>query len=363
MYSVRHSEGHRITCLKQHTSAVSVLSLAPDERSALSGSWDKTILDWDLDTGQARRAYTGSGGQISAIERRPQSSLPVPEQSASSLPLTNGTITSNNTSKPRPLANGVSSNDAFPNGVNTPEIPNSTGGENGAEDAPGSPESHNSLFGDNESLFGDNNEGAVGNTTIPGMDDDDDEFSKAIANGIQQIEEDGGGGDVEMADAGVIVEPPDVIVEAAASMQQDPGPLTNGVADSQLTMAVNGLSHSDEPPIATGTNRDTTEANATSVSDTTFLDASFDGTLRIWDRRQPNPIARITPPRGIPPWCMGACWSPDGNSIYAGRRNGTVDEYSLYKGLHEPRRTFKFPAGSGPVSAVRAMPNGRHLVW
>ncbi|KAK5009112.1 hypothetical protein LTR28_002626 [Elasticomyces elasticus] len=63
---------------------------------------------------------------------------------------------------------------------------------------------------------------------------------------------------------------------------------------------------------------------------------------------------------------MGACWSPDGNFIYAGRRNGTVDEYSLHKGFSSTAggvsRAFKFPPGSGPVTAVRTMPNGRHLV-
>ncbi|KAH0375559.1 hypothetical protein KCU89_g18061, partial [Aureobasidium melanogenum] len=37
---------------------------------------------------------------------------------------------------------------------------------------------------------------------------------------------------------------------------------------------------------------------------------------------------------------------------------------SLHKGFQmaTPQRTFKFPGGSGPVSAVRAMPNGRHLI-
>lgn len=88
----------------------------------------------------------------------------------------------------------------------------------------------------------------------------------------------------------------------------------------------------------------------------------MDGTLRIWDRRQPNPVATILP-RNVPPWCMNACWAPDGNTIYAGRRNGTVEEYSMHKGLRQPDRVFKFPQGSGPVSAVKAMPNGRHLVW
>jgi transcriptional activator SPT8 len=90
----------------------------------------------------------------------------------------------------------------------------------------------------------------------------------------------------------------------------------------------------------------------------------MDGTLRIWDRRVPDPVARIGLRPGVPPWCMGACWSPDGNWIYAGRRNGTVEEYSIHRARSGwlPERSLKMPGGSGPVSCVKAMPNGRHLV-
>jgi transcriptional activator SPT8 len=102
----------------------------------------------------------------------------------------------------------------------------------------------------------------------------------------------------------------------------------------------------------------------TQSSATTFLSAAIDGNIRIWDRRVPDPVARINNRRGVPPWCMGACWSPDGNYIYAGRRNGTVEEYSIHKASSSwaPERTLKFPAGSGAVSCVRPMVNGRHLV-
>ena len=105
------------------------------------------------------------------------------------------------------------------------------------------------------------------------------------------------------------------------------------------------------------------EQDAAATTDTTFLAASMDGTLRVWDKRQPAPVAFIPNRPGVPPWCMSACWSPDGNYIYAGRRNGTVEEFSLHKGLKAPERTFRFPTGSGAVSAVRAMGNGRHLIW
>lgn len=94
------------------------------------------------------------------------------------------------------------------------------------------------------------------------------------------------------------------------------------------------------------------------------MSASIDGTIRVWDRRVRDPVARIGTRSGVPPWCMGACWSPDGNWIYAGRRNGTVEEFSLHRARNgwTPERTLKFPQGSGPVTAIRPMVNGRHLV-
>ncbi|RAL58659.1 hypothetical protein DID88_003023 [Monilinia fructigena] len=94
LQSVRHDEGKRIATLQKHTSAVSVLTLARDEKSVLSGSWDKTVIDWDLNTGSVKREFDGSGGQISAIEVRPASTLPVPQESGEPTPQ-NGTFSSN----------------------------------------------------------------------------------------------------------------------------------------------------------------------------------------------------------------------------------------------------------------------------
>ena len=359
LQSVRHEEGKRITCLKKHNSAVSVLNLAQDERSFLSGSWDKVVLDWDLNTAQIKRSFEGSGGQISALEMRPISTLPVPETS-NDLPITNGTMSTNNESIPTP--NGVLTNgnpESFP--------VQDSNQENSAVAAPGSPA--DSLFGgnDGDSLFDDNEDDNTGAPSGGNFgDDDDDEFSRAIANGLQQQDNEEAEGDISLINSGPL--------QAA--------PLTNGTSDLSDTVhgsalpnyqprlptaeetppgLSNGLPHVDEL-ISRGEEPGASTSDMIPTADSTFLAASFDGTICVWDKRKPTPVAKIVP-HNVPPWCMNACWSPDGNFIYAGRRNGTVEEFSLHKGLRGVERTFKFPNGSGAVSAVRAMPNGRHLIW
>ena len=362
LQSVRHDEGKQITCLRGHTSAVSVLNLALDEKSVLSGSWDKNVLDWDLNTGKIVRKFEGSGGQISALETRPLSSLPVPEVSGDMVE-PNGTFTTDSNDKPR--INGTASNGVDHDARHEVEV-------NGDIGSPA-----DSLFGDGDSLFGDNDNEAPG--ALSGgnfVDDDDDEFSRAIANGMRDHEHDQeqekavkdleGDSDMKDASQSSITAPINEDTHVRSSPHN--GIITNPTADqdaSDLSETIKtGLPHSSEL-LSDGRSGETALADlqeASSSSDSTFLAASFDGSLCIWDRRQNTPIAKITP-QNVPPWCMNACWSPDGNFIYAGRRNGTVDEYSLHKGLRGAERSFKLPNNSGPVSAVRAMPNGRHLIW
>ncbi|PYH98677.1 WD40 repeat-like protein [Aspergillus ellipticus CBS 707.79] len=352
LQSVRHDEGKEIALLQQHTSAVSVLSLTSDEKSLLSGSWDKRVFDWDLNTGQTRRAFGGIAGQISTIEIRPESSLPVPRDTAE-FQQPNGTYSSNYE---------AAGNDNF-NFMDT-----TNDGENGAGSNPQAGSPADSLFGGADSLFGDENgnggedAGASGNAF--GVDDDD-EFGKALTNGV--LPDADAPGEPEPSqnsvpeapaapeDAGSTTVPP----ETHANNTQHETEVPNGTSQPM----VNGLPHAEElePSAQAQDSALPMQIDSTSTADNVFLAASIDGTIRVCDRRQSEPVSRITP-QNSPPWCMNACWSPDGNYIYAGRRNGTVEEYSLHKGLRNPERTFKFPQGSGPVTALRAMPNGRHVV-
>ena len=363
LQSVRHDEGKRITCLRGHTSAVSVLTLAGDEKSLLSGSWDKTVLDWDLHTGKTIRNFEGSAVQISALEKRPMSAVPVPEFLGATQDLQQG-VSSDSADKPR--TNGILLNGTSYDGA--AEVPDPEMVVNGTAGSPA-----DSLFGGNDadSLFGDNE-----NIGVPtgAFDDDDNDFSRAIASDLQEQEhvqeqpQDTRNRDTDGDTAMIHTEDPSIPMINGNISKSSPPPFTDTPGPpSQMTQLeslgdLSSFPQSDDPVSSTQKMLEPAPPEPDSSSDSTFLAASIDGSLRIWDKRQSAPVARMTP-HNVPPWCMNACWSPDGNFIYAGRRNGTVDEYSLHKGLQRPTRNFKLPHNSGAVSAVQAMPNGRHLVW
>ncbi|KAK5135562.1 hypothetical protein LTR08_005042 [Meristemomyces frigidus] len=370
LQTCRHQAGTRITTLKEHTSAVSVLALSQDESSLLSGSWDKRILDWDLQTGKVKRVFDGSRGQISAVEIRPTSDVPIPEISETLPDNLNGTFSSNN-------ANGPRANSAFPNGAHEDLFK----GEE--EDAMGSPDG--SLFGET-SLFGEDNVGGGGAGNAFG-EDDDDPFTSALANGPQDEEEIDAPGEEEDADmsgmgsGGPVQAPSSTLPQPTSTLGNgQPAHQTNGASQPRLTNGAlphTTFSSDNEPLTAPPTENSTTTTDLPPQSESTFLSAALDGSLRIWDRRVQLPIATIMPSTGTPPWCTGACWSPDGLKFFAGRKNNAVDEFEIRflggrgesggnggnggRG-NEPSRTFKFQPGSGPVYAVRAMPNKRHLV-
>ncbi|WEW55996.1 Transcription factor spt8 [Emydomyces testavorans] len=357
LQSVRHDEGKEIAVLQQHTSAVSALCLTSDEQSLLSGSWDKKVFDWDLNTGQIRQTFGASVGQISGIEIRPESALPVPLESGESQ-ITNGTFLPNNPTR------GASGSHAVNGGANA------HASEAGLDQSVTSPaDSLHSLFGDDDHVPADTDVPSGGAFAEAGADD---EISQAITNGIRQDKEDAkeeAKAQKEMtAQLNGAFNHPSISDSVSLpgtqehhSFSSHAESLPNGITEP----LANGLPHAEDLESANVSKsilNSSSESRPNIVRDTTFLCASIDGTIRVWDRRQPDPVARIVVPRNTPPWCMNACWSPDGNYIYAGRRNGTVEEYSLHRGLREPQRTFKFPQGSGAVSALKAMPNGRHLI-
>lgn len=383
LHSVRYDEGKVIHTLPAHSAdhdghsnAVSVLQLTPGETNVLSGSWDKRILDWDLNTGNIAAKFDGSGGQISALELRPLSGAPIPAEAAEE-PAWGDTFRSS-----------TRTNGFFGNGMDGPAV-------NGAAPAPAADamadgdggSDHESLFGSPAgSLFGDNQIGGGGGGGAFGGDDDN-EFSQAMLEPLVDAPGDTSlAGDTSMTDApppepaSSAAPPPPPAADASQPQPDEPAPpsdnlppLTTEPTQIDSNQPSQPLETENQPQPAPSSpsyvfNQPPSHPNdPTQTSDSTFLAASMDGTIRIWDRRMPSPVARISTRPGVAPWCMGACWSPNGNMIYAGRRNGTVEEFSIhharggYPGW-QPERTLRFPAGSGAVSAVRHMPNGRHLV-
>ncbi|KAK0628319.1 WD40-repeat-containing domain protein [Bombardia bombarda] len=414
LQSVRHDEGKKIHCLREngHTNAVSVLQLASDEQSVLSGSWDKSLLDWDLNNGRVIRRFDGSGGQISAIELRPANGAPIPAEAAYP-EVKSETLELNNS---KPLSNGFFADNSVAEQAagDGPPV-----GADGAVDGADSPE-HRSLFGSPAgSLFGDDND-TMGGAGAFGNDDDD--------------ELDMGNGEFPMGDADMSNGPadaPDALAAPSSAMEPgsdgaNPGDSNGDMFNNDATMSIpNGdVNHDDDamdfdqpalldtqpapptppppsqpfplqaqegqqpqdqpptdeqqppassqpqpaalpsPSMVFSSAAPAPHTDPTQTSSSTFLSAAIDGTIRIWDRRAPDPVARINNRPSMPPWCMGACWSPDGNWIYAGRRNGTVEEFSIHRarGGWQPERVLRFPHGSGAVSCVRPMVNGRHLV-
>lgn len=267
LYTMRYNEGNIHHYFKHspkkqsptlengHNDAVSVLKLNTEQKRFLSGSWDKTIREWDLNTGKCINLFTGSSGQISNIQYRPEG-----------------------------LADFALSYEDSDVKIDEQDV---------------RPES------DIDSLFGDSdNENNEDRKNIESLDKSNS--SKLVTN------------------------------------------------DSKAT-------------------------NKTFSNDSIFMSSSIDGTINLWDVRVSNttssPVLRLGVSEGIPPWCMSSTWSNCGEYIYAGRRNSTVEEFSI-KMPHKRSKSghnkdtmvpnvlklLQFPKISGPVSAISTLPNNDFIL-
>lgn len=219
-----------------HTDAISSLKLNQSQDKFLSGSWDKTIRQWDLNTGDCVNLFLGSSGQISQIHHRPDG--------LSDLILT--------------------------------------------YDESDEPNDQNSDLG---SLFGDS--------------DNEDKNNDTEVKEVKKV------------------------------------PVNKNVTTKQYK------------------------------NESVFMSSHSDGTVNIWDVRTGNsPIIKYGIPAGTPPWCMSSSWSNNGEFIYVGRRNSTIDEFSIKmphkrsKLNYSPNvlKTLQFPKISGPVTALTTMPNDNYLL-
>ncbi|RPA83305.1 WD40 repeat-like protein [Ascobolus immersus RN42] len=322
LQTVRHQEGTIITTLRNHSAAVSVLTLAADEKSVLSGSWDRAITDWDLNVGKAKLTYTTSAGQIASIAYRPDTSTTVDLNSVfygnpndSQFYINGGSLESQE--------NGTANNDSAPSPAG----------------------SFGSLFGDDDEASSNNDATLTGDAPRPQSPNLFGEYDgeSALYGSTQQT------------NGTSTVDPTQITNTQPTSLSSNSRPSANSSLNNSSTTANTTsfrttITHSPPPQLPPST------------SQTTILASSIDGTLRLFDLRAKNPITTIYPKQGVPPWCTSSVWSTTGNHIYVGRRNGTVEEYDIHSLGRGPSKTMKFPQGSGPVTGLWAMPNGRHLI-
>ncbi|GAV54817.1 hypothetical protein ZYGR_0AS01400 [Zygosaccharomyces rouxii] len=75
LQGVRYMEGsigHYFKGKEGHNNVVNLLKLNGSEDKFFSGSWDKRLLEWDLQTGGILNEFRGGASEYSAIEMRPQ---------------------------------------------------------------------------------------------------------------------------------------------------------------------------------------------------------------------------------------------------------------------------------------------------
>lgn len=260
LYTMRYNEGaihhyfhhgSKNDNTNGHNDAVSVIRLNTEQDKFLSGSWDKSIRQWDLNTGKTTTRFEGCTGQISNIQYRP-------------LGLTDLTLDFSDDSDPQPLSE------------------------------PKEEEDIDSLFGDSD---------------------------------------------------------------------EDPNDAERKSDETR-----------DKPQPKTSTNP-SKASNRTFKNENVFMSSTINGTINIWDARTPKAVLKLGVSEGIPPWCMSSTWSNSGDLIYAGRRNSTVEEFSIRmphkravlgssKSTMVPNvlKLLQFPKISGPVSALSTMPNDDFLL-
>ncbi|KAH9043126.1 WD40 repeat-like protein [Lactarius pseudohatsudake] len=314
LFTVRHDPGRFFHDMQGHRGPVSALSLQHDERGFFSAGWDGQALQWDLDTGQIVRRFVAHGAQLAALAVRPLSS------DYPNVPLQFSQIKNTTTSADHGQLGRSSRSATVDDASSNPNAP----GEARSQlvvDA----DAHSEA----DSLFGDE----------PDAEGEPDNTSPEGASSAPPL---------SVPSAG----PPHPLSAPLAVQSPKPPPIP-------------APAPKNAPPILDA-------ASFGAFSPDIIMTAAMDGQVVLWDCRVPSGagygVGRLWMSEKTPPWCLSACWSPNGGQIFAGRRNGTVDVWDVRQlgrsgPAESPRllKTLRNPPSSGIVSCVVAFPDGRHI--
>ncbi|WVF72598.1 hypothetical protein IAT40_007416 [Kwoniella sp. CBS 6097] len=418
LYTVRHSPGHLVHSLKGHTNVVSCMALLPSEKGFMSGSWDGTVREWDLNTGQTVRTYPTHGAQLSSISLRPFSSPPTPTPSPSPRKREREDDEADDGDEDRDQ--GSKENISISMGPDFFEKKDVDTEDEQAAAAtiPTEPDQPKSDPVDGAEVT-DNGDNAIGVKTEETNGDVEMSEAKSPAGSMDSLfgdDGDDGDGDGD-ADAEGETVPPSLVPTNAPTPLRDVSPALPGSKPKSFGLALPGQPKPLSAPVSapappTPPSKPTAPSSVveqptpssssaplfvphTSIagpshsrqaashipllsptsykafSDDVMLTSSMDGQVVLIDRRVPDyegtglGVGRLQPGERAPPWCMSASWLSNGNQVLAGRRNGTVDIWDLRRSSSSTApnllRTLRTPAESGPVSCVVAFPDGQHV--
>ncbi|KAI0082645.1 WD40 repeat-like protein [Panus rudis PR-1116 ss-1] len=329
LFTVRHEPGRLCHVMNQHRGPVSSMAMEHDEKGFYSAGWDGEAYLWDLNTGQIVRNFKSHGSQLTAVAVRP---LVSPEfhgalqwNDVQAMQHANPPRREDVNYMSQPLPQ---SDPAKHESIEQPLVQQGDGPTAPASSSPQDDDAKSNASFD--TLFGD------------GPD----------ADGEAETEQDRGS-----------QQPQQTTYPGSSSSVQPQYTMPRQQQSARVVSGTAALAPKNAPPIL---DPDTYSRFSPDV----LMVASIDGQIVLWDKRINSPgwgVGRLWLSEKTPPWCVSACWSGDGNQIYAGRRNGTIDIYDVRQmgmptfGTPRILKTLRNPVSSGSVSCVVAFPDGRHL--
>lgn len=357
--------GRSLNCstdIKGHKpgTVISALDLNADQDFAFSGGWDGLVLGWDLNTGQVVNKFVAHASQISTVSLRHSSAPPIYDSKFEEM-LMNPPTQEDNRIDRSEQANEDTVDQAQ---EHTSPVKPSAEVSSPASSSPDRPLA----------------------STDP-MDEDDSEEDGSLFGGV-----DNSASDLESPSASILpaVTSPEPTSGANTSAKGG-GLCLPGVKNSsndtpaekiepmQLMLPSKTSNKPPEPPskpVLPPTNLQQVpsvlDSSLPFLNDDILMTSGIDGQVYLWDRRitpseSKGLVRKLDVPKSTSPWTSSATWSIDGRSVFVGRRNNSVDVYDLRfirtSQFHSSvQRSIKLPPSSGPVSCVKAWPDGHHVL-